>query len=254
MPFDHFLVTDTTNVAGPYPVYLSQSFPSRKMGRPPTFRGRRTGLQGASQTGSIPKGYKQCEICNKVLRTVSMFQHLRMHRRYGNVVPASQLVTTSATFTPRGYKECDICGKVLKKVSMFQHRRMHLKNSPGEQSSSSSNTAVQRQQIPLRPQLPPKPQLPQGFKKCEQCGKILKKMSMYQHRQMHLGIKNHECEYCGKKFTQKTTLNVHRRIHTGEKPYTCLYCGKPFSSNSGVLQHSKICTGVVYSDYDQEQQ
>ena len=240
------LLICSTIVTGPYPVYLSQSYPSGKTGRPPMFRGKRLGLQGISQTGTVPKGYKQCEICNKVLRTVSMFQHKRMHRRYGNVVPA-QTVTTTASFTPRGYKECEICGKLLKKVSMFQHKRMHLKNSSGLQQPSSTKSQVQRQQIIN----PPRPQIPRDYKECETCGKVLKKMSMFQHRQVHLGIKKHECDYCGKKFTQKATLNVHRRIHTGEKPYSCLYCGKAFSSNSGVLQHSQKCTGVVYSDYDQ---
>ena len=185
-----------------------------------------------------------------------MFQHRRMHKRYGNAVPATQSMSTTANFTPRGYKECDICGKILKKVSMFQHKQMHLKKSSGAQQTSSSDTSYQGQQVPVRPQLPAKPHIPHGYKECETCGKVLKKMSMFQHRQLHRGIKNHECEFCGKKFTQKTTLNVHRRIHTGEKPYNCIYCGKAFSSNSGVFQHSKICTGtgVVYSDYDQDQQ
>lgn len=98
--------------------------------------------------------------------------------------------------------------------------------------------------------------IPRGYSKCELCGKVLKKVSMFQHRQVHLGIKNHECEICGKKFTQKAPLVTHRRIHTGEKPYSCYLCGKLFAAQSGMAQHTRRCKGqqidyAVYLDSDQ---
>ena len=85
--------------------------------------------------------------------------------------------------------------------------------------------------------------VPRGYTKCELCGKVLKTLSMFQHRLVHLGIKNHECEFCGKKFTQKAPLVTHRRIHTGEKPYSCSLCGKLFAAYSGMTQHARRCKG-----------
>lgn len=41
------------------------------------------------------------------------------------------------------------------------------------------------------------------------------------------------CSYCGKGFTQKSSLNRHIKIHKGIKPYACSFkCGQTFSTLS----------------------
>ena len=49
----------------------------------------------------------------------------------------------------------------------------------------------------------------------------------------HTEVKNHECDICKKKFTQKGDLVRHFRIHLGEKPYGCAECGKWYTQSSG---------------------
>ncbi|KAF7301664.1 C2H2-type domain-containing protein [Mycena indigotica] len=38
---------------------------------------------------------------------------------------------------------------------------------------------------------------------------------------VHLGVKDFECEFCGKRFFQKTAMQTHHNKHTGEKPHKC---------------------------------
>ena len=63
------------------------------------------------------------------------------------------------------------------------------------------------------------------------------------HQRIHTSEKSHECDFCGKTFTQGSTLKKHRRIHTGEKPYACEFCEKLFAHASALKTHRRIHTG-----------
>uniref|UniRef100_G1Q982 C2H2-type domain-containing protein n=1 Tax=Myotis lucifugus TaxID=59463 RepID=G1Q982_MYOLU len=48
------------------------------------------------------------------------------------------------------------------------------------------------------------------------------------------------CEFCGKRFTDSSTLTVHRRSHTGERPYTCDLCSFACAQRSKLSRHRSI--------------
>ncbi|KAG7900795.1 hypothetical protein KL925_003779 [Ogataea polymorpha] len=57
------------------------------------------------------------------------------------------------------------------------------------------------------------------------------------------GHKQHQCQYCYKKFTQSTHLEVHIRSHIGLKPYECSYCHKRFTQGGNLRTHLRLHTG-----------
>ena len=51
------------------------------------------------------------------------------------------------------------------------------------------------------------------------------------------GERAHSCQWCDKKFIQKSNLTNHLRVHTGEKPFSCDECGKKYTRKSNLNAH-----------------
>lgn len=76
---------------------------------------------------------------------------------------------------------------------------------------------------------------------CNLCDKQLaNRNSAKSHIEMiHLKIKNHLCNECGKEFYLRKDYNDHLRLHTSETPYQCQLCPKKFRTASAVNDHRK---------------
>lgn len=105
--------------------------------------------------------------------------------------------------------QCDYCGKVIKyKRSLRQHVMSHVK-------------------VP-----------------CEECGKMLCRLSIYTHYQaIHVAKPKLECDFCGSKVKGKSNMSKHiREVHRNKDSF-CLHCKKRFSSEIDYLQHKTVHIG-----------
>ena len=56
---------------------------------------------------------------------------------------------------------------------------------------------------------------------------------------VHNGKKDHNCDSCGKSFSQAEDLKRHiYSVHNGKKDYKCDSCGKEFSLTANLKKHS----------------
>lgn len=107
---------------------------------------------------------------------------------------------------------CELCGKnILTKRGYVRHVRVHTGERPFT---------------------------------CHICGKQYRSSTdLTRHlRCVHDGVKNYQCDVCGRCFANKGTRNDHRRIHTGERPYICHTCGKAFPTPNSIYIHRRIHT------------
>ncbi|KAG5896104.1 hypothetical protein JTB14_006893 [Gonioctena quinquepunctata] len=80
---------------------------------------------------------------------------------------------------------------------------------------------------------------------CQCCGeKLLDKSSLRLHLLTHKDYRPFSCDICNKSFHTEHHLKCHNVIHTGEKKYKCQYCGKAFSWSSNKRTHEMAHTGL----------
>ena len=80
---------------------------------------------------------------------------------------------------------------------------------------------------------------------CAYCGKFFTQNSSltYHIRTVHRKIKDIFCEICAKAFATTSDLNTHRRTHTGERNFPCHICGQSYSTKQYLQIHTRQHTG-----------
>ncbi|CCE88506.1 Piso0_002016 [Millerozyma farinosa CBS 7064] len=75
-------------------------------------------------------------------------------------------------------------------------------------------------------------------RQCPYCYKCFTQSTHLEvHVRSHIGYKPFECSFCHKRFTQGGNLRTHYRLHTGEKPFTCEICARSFSRKGNLAAH-----------------
>ena len=80
------------------------------------------------------------------------------------------------------------------------------------------------------------------------------KYSLKRHYLTHMGVKQHQCPYCEKRFTLEQYLQEHVYIHTGEMPFICTHpgCGKRFRQAGKLSIHKKThCSSLIHENVSQ---
>ncbi|CAJ0946304.1 unnamed protein product, partial [Mesorhabditis belari] len=75
---------------------------------------------------------------------------------------------------------------------------------------------------------------------CAQCGKRFKArggLQQHMRSRIHSNDRPYACQFCAKRFTQKSHVDQHERIHTGVKPFICQFCGRAFRQRSQQMGH-----------------
>ncbi|XP_070582121.1 zinc finger protein 626-like [Ptychodera flava] len=80
---------------------------------------------------------------------------------------------------------------------------------------------------------------------CEECNKVFKTSSALNihNKLQHLGIWNHQCDTCGKKFFGKYGYELHLVTHTNVRNFQCEVCGKAYRSKANLRGHTLSHSG-----------
>lgn len=85
---------------------------------------------------------------------------------------------------------------------------------------------------------------------CNICGRhFTQKSGLLLHKRIHTDNKPFGCRICGKKFTQIGHLNTHKRTHTNDKFYSCDICYKQFETRGNLKTHKMVHVEEHYGLY-----
>ena len=158
------------------------------------------------QKGDLQKASKLCTVCGELFQGLKA--HMRLHRRPNY--------------------ECPDCGRTFaQKYYLSKHRHVHsteksflcmncgrgFKAAGGLKAHMRSHSDDRHYQ-------------------CNECGKFFRRSSgRNEHvRNVHQGLKAHQCDRCPRAFSTSNALKLHIMGHTNERPHACDKCPKRFKN------------------------
>uniref|UniRef100_A0A8D8R3Q9 Zinc finger protein 62 n=1 Tax=Cacopsylla melanoneura TaxID=428564 RepID=A0A8D8R3Q9_9HEMI len=138
---------------------------------------------------------------------------------------------------------CHFCEEIfLRRKHIIKHMKIHeeqkisCKFCPKKFSSHTSVYIHKLQAHRMRPT---------ERVTCEHCNKTFaNKVSLQNHMNMHLNIRNHQCYFCAETFVNLSTLNSHIDRHKGVR-YKCDICGKQYTNRPNLKNHIARHLGLL---------
>ncbi|CAG9763090.1 unnamed protein product [Ceutorhynchus assimilis] len=145
---------------------------------------------------------------------------------------------------------CSVCDKTMSyEVSYIKHMETHNIEEPDYRKRRSVCEICGKEV--LKKNIRPHMKVHMGVKphKCEFCGKFFGNRKILRHHiRTHTKEKPHKCPICFKGFTQPYTVTIHMRYHTGERPFSCCVCNRGFVTKAELKQHNYLDT--LYDHHD----
>ncbi|XP_053391194.1 zinc finger protein 676-like isoform X2 [Mercenaria mercenaria] len=140
----------------------------------------------------------------------------------------------------QGTHLCLICGNKFKgKDGLQRHLNQHMTRPYN--CSNCRNRFETQAELSLHMSSRCKEGSRDDFK-CDLCDHVAPNMSSLRvHKNMHAGLKPHECAKCEKSFATKSSLERHDAVrHQEATPFKCGQCGKAFKTKDNLKKHSKV--------------
>lgn len=168
-----------------------------------------------------------CTLCDKKFKTrMQLTAHTNLHNQHSTHV-------------------CDICGNTFKRQIYLNVHKQKVHPVLDSKIETLECYVCQQQYkslLSLRTHINvhfvPKNHL------CTQCGQRFRRIgSLQKHllRADHGGEENRkfQCEFCQKKFPDRTRYITHRYVHTNERPFKCTYegCDKAYRDTQSLKDH-----------------
>ncbi|TKS88047.1 Zinc finger protein 709 [Collichthys lucidus] len=150
----------------------------------------------------------------------------------------TRLVPEVDSLTLQRNNQCEQCNRSFSQLKIY---KLHLLHTEKHHTAATNVGDISQPRV-HNPETAMSKNT--GPHQCDQCGKSFTDWNNYRtHLLAHAGEKPHQCEQCQKSFSYLCHYKRHLRVHTGEKPYQCDQCESSFSLLSSYKDHQRVHTG-----------
>lgn len=208
-----------------------------------------------------------CLVCGLItIRGQALRDHLHaVHNQHFYVCPECPILLKSEAEVQKHVKKahkagvhtCRDCGRTFPRASSFEaHSQMHAVRTCRVCEAQFANRACYREhRAQCEPDAKPNKGLVRRDQRsnirdpavyiCDHCGKTyLSRPQLKNHiLWIHMNVRPHQCQWCGKRFYTSARLLEHSVVHTRERNFACEICGAKLVTKMALVYHTRRHTG-----------